>query len=217
MKEYVAFFDLDHTLISEVSGKILMQQAYKNGILSSNYIFQGIIFSILHKFDLINPDRIMDKMVNNLKGISESTIKELINKIFDNHFKRVVKEKAKTEIKQHKNNQGKTVILSASLPYICKPLKEILEMDDIICSSLEVQNGIFTGKPIGNFCYGKEKYLRAIQYCEEFNFSLTEAYFYTDSISDLPLLQVVGNPICVCPDSTLRQIAVKSNWIIYEW
>ncbi len=90
-------------------------------------------------------------------------------------------------------------------------------MDDIICSSLEVKNVYFTGKPDGRYCYGKEKYHRAIQYCEENNFSFTDAYFYSDSISDLPLLQVVGNPMCVCPDDSLRQIAEKSGWTICDW
>ena len=217
MKKYVAFFDLDLTLISGISGKILMQQAYKNKILSSGHILQGVIFSFLHKFNLMNPDRIMDKMVSNLKGIPEDTIKELINKIFDKHFKDILREKAIIEINKHISNQGKTVILSASLPYICDPLKEILKMDDVICSSLEVKNGLLTGKPNGNFCYGEEKYLRAIQYCEENDFSFTDAYFYSDSISDLPLLQVVGNPMCVCPDDSLRQIAKKSRWTICEW
>ena len=217
MKKYVAFFDLDLTLISGVSGKILMKEAYKNGIMSSNHIFQGIVFSFLHKFNLMNPDRIMEKMVSNMKGISESTIKKLINKIFDNQFKSSIREKSVEEIKQHKNNHGKTVILSASMPYICEPLKEILKMDDVICSSLEVENGKFTGKPKGNFCYGEEKYLRAIKYCEEHNFSFMDAYFYSDSISDLPLLQVVGNPMCVCPDDSLRKIANKCGWTICDW
>ena len=217
MKKYVAFFDLDLTLISGISGKILMQQAYKNKILSSGHILQGMIFSLLNKFNLMNPDRIMDKMVTNLKGIPETTIHELINKIFDIHFKDALREKAINEITHHINNQGKTVIISASLPYICEPLKEILQMDDVICSHLEVKDGILTGKPNGNFCYGEEKFLRAIQYCEKNNFSFSDAYFYSDSISDLPLLQVVGNPICVCPDDSLRQIANKSGWTIYEW
>ena len=217
MKKYVAFFDLDLTLISGISGKILMQQAYKNKILSTGNILQGIVFSFLHKFSLMNPDRIMDKMVSNLKGIPEAKIKELINKIFDSFFVNILREKAINEIKQHINNNGKTVILSASLPYICDPLKKILKMDDVVCSSLEVENGLLTGNPNGIFCYGKEKYLRAIQYCEENNFSFTDAYFYSDSISDLPLLQVVGNPMCVCPDDGLRQIANKSGWTICDW
>jgi phosphoserine phosphatase len=68
--------------------------------------------------------------------------------------------------------------------------------------------------PIAN---GKNKYLQAIQYCEENNFTFTDAYFYSDSISDLPLLQVVGHPVCVCPDSSLRQIANKSGWTICDW
>ena len=217
MKKYVAFFDLDLTLINGISGKILMQQSYKHGIMAKNHIIQGIVLSMLHKLNLMNPDRIMDKMVGNLKGIPESTIEDLIVTIFDEYFTNAIRERARQEIKKHNKNHGKTVILSASLPYICEPIKDILNMDDFICTTLEVDQGVFTGKPSGEFCYGKNKYLRAIQYCEENNFSFTDAYFYSDSISDLPLMQVVGNPVCVSPDSSLRQIARKSGWTIYDW
>lgn len=217
MKKYVAFFDLDRTLISGVSGKILMQEAYKNGIMPSHYILQGFTYSLLHKFNLMNPDRIMLKMVKNMKGISEETIINLINNIFDSHFKNALRDKAIDEIKQHKQNDGRIVILSASLPYICDPLKDVLDIDDIICTDLEISNGYFTGAPQGNFCYGKEKYYRAVHYCEENDFSFPDAYFYSDSVSDLPLLQVVGNPMCVCPDTSLRHIANKSGWTICDW
>lgn len=216
MKKYVAFFDLDRTLISGVSGKILMQQAYKNGIISTGNLLQGIGFSFLYKFSFMSPDRIIVKMVKNLKGISESIIKDLSNKIFDDYIKNSIREKVASEIKIHKNNYGKTVILSASLDCLCKPVADYLKIDDIICSKLQINNGHFTGNPNGKYCYGEEKYLKAIQYCQECNYSLSEAYFYSDSISDLPLLQVVGNPMCVCPDASLRQIAKKSGWTIFE-
>ena len=217
MKKYVAFFDLDRTLIAGVSGKILMQQAYKNGIISAANILQGIGYSFLYKFGFMSPDKIIVKMVHNLKGISESVIKVLAKNTFDDYIKNSVREKAFNEIKNHKKNQGKTIILSASLSCICEPVKDYLKMDDSICSNLEIENGFFTGKPNGSYCYGQEKYMRAIRYCEENNYSLADAYFYSDSISDLPLLQVVGNPICICPDDSLRQIAEKSGWTVCDW
>lgn len=217
MKEYVAFFDLDLTLINGISGKILMQLSYKTGIMSKKHLLQGFAFSLLHKFNLMNPERIMDKMVNNLKGISETTITDMIKDNFDKEFKRIIRKEAKSEISRHKSSGGKTVIISASVPYICEPIKDILGMDDIICSRLEIEDNKFTGKPNVSFCYGKEKYLRAIEYCDINNFSFTDAYFYSDSISDLPLLQIVGNPVCVCPDDSLRQIAKESKWKINDW
>jgi len=217
MNSYIAFFDLDLTLINGISGKILMQQSYKYGIMTTKHILLGICLSLLYKFNLMEEDKIIDKMVRNLKGISEATIIDLMDNIFEKMFKDIIREKAIPEIAKHKQNNGRTAIISASLPYVCDPIKDILEIDDVICSQLEVEKGLFTGKSIDGFCFGENKYNKARRYCDEHNFSFSEAFFYSDSITDLPLLQKVGNPVCICPDDKLRKIAGKNGWPINDW
>ncbi|MFC2088249.1 HAD family hydrolase [Calditrichota bacterium] len=216
-KKYIAFFDLDKTLLDGISGKILIHNAYKYGILKSHYILQGFYLSLLHKFGFMNPDRIIVKMVNCLKGVSESSLVNLINKIFNEEIKTLIRDKAVTEIKDHHSNNGHTVILSASLFQLCEPIKDFLKMDDLICSELEISNGLFTGKSNSKYCYGPVKLKRAIEYCKKYNFSIDQAYFYSDSISDLPLLKAVGHPMCVSPDNKLLQIAQMKKWTICDW
>jgi HAD superfamily hydrolase (TIGR01490 family) len=121
------------------------------------------------------------------------------------------------ELKMHKSNNAKLVILSSSLEQICQGVADRLKMDGIICSRLEVSNGHMTGRPEGVLCYGKEKLIRLKEYCEKNNNKTEEAWYYADSISDLPALEVVGHPVCINPDRQLREKAAGKGWTIYKW
>jgi phosphoserine phosphatase len=92
-----------------------------------------------------------------------------------------------------------------------------LKIDKIICSRLEVMNGLLTGVPEGNLCYGKEKLIRLNAYCEKNNNKLEDSWYYGDSISDLPALEAVGHPVCVNPDRQLRRKAAANGWKISRW
>lgn len=92
-----------------------------------------------------------------------------------------------------------------------------LGMDDIICSDLEVTNGYLTGKTIGHLCFGEEKKIRLIKYCEINNTNPSDAWYYGDSIADLPVLLSAGNPICINPDKKLKKEAHKRGWKVLAW
>jgi HAD superfamily phosphoserine phosphatase-like hydrolase len=109
------------------------------------------------------------------------------------------------------------VILSSALKPICIEIAKILDIDDIICSDLEVKDGYLTGRPIGRLCFGEEKMIRLKEYCERNNAQASEAWYYGDSITDLPALSIVGNPVCVNPDNKLRMVAGKRGWRILHW
>ena len=92
-----------------------------------------------------------------------------------------------------------------------------LNIDDIICSELEVYNGIMTGRPVGHLCFGEEKAVRLKEYCEKNNSFRSEAWYYGDSISDLPALEAVGKAVCINPDKKLKKTAVERDWKILYW
>ena len=111
---------------------------------------------------------------------------------------------------------GKVVILSASTKYLCNLVEEYLKLDDVICSELQVCNGFFTGKITGDYCHGREKLNRALEYCHSNKLRIEDAYYYADSIADIYVLERVGNPICVSPDRKLKRVAAKRNWRIID-
>ncbi|MGB8357639.1 MAG: haloacid dehalogenase-like hydrolase, partial [Bacteroidales bacterium] len=86
--------------------------------------------------------------------------------------------------------------------------------DNILCTVMEVTDGVFKGSAENKFCLEDEKRIRLLQYCELRNYSLDEAFYYGDSISDLSALEVVGNPVCVEPDRKLFRIANEKGWRI---
>jgi phosphoserine phosphatase len=87
-------------------------------------------------------------------------------------------------------------------------------MDDVICSGLEIKDGVYTGYPSGTFCFGEEKVNRLNSYCAEKKINPAVTWYYGDSIADFPVLKSAGNPVCVDPDKKLLREAIKRNWKI---
>jgi len=132
-------------------------------------------------------------------------------------LKSAIRNDARGEVKFHQNKGAHTVILSASTPYFCDQIKTELQMDDVICTELEIIEDRFTGKMIGRYCYGTEKLIRARQYCKDKGFNMKDAFYYADSIDDLPVFESVRFPVCVTPEKKLEKIALKRGWKINIW
>jgi HAD superfamily hydrolase (TIGR01490 family) len=211
-KSYVAFFDLDRTIISLNSGSLLVRQAYKNGVMNAGNLINAIFQSYLYKFNLRDTNLIISKMGTWLKGLRQESIDELSKEVIDKYLKDSIRPEIVKEIDFHKEKNGATVILSSAISSICEPLGRHLAVDDIICTTMETSKGILTGAPVGSFCFGDEKRIRLFSYCKTTHFNPSEAWYYADSISDLPVLEVVGNPVCVTPDKKLARIAVERGW-----
>ena len=215
--DYIAFFDLDRTLLKVNSGRVLIRSAYQSGLMSTRNMIHAIYLSLLHKFDLRKTTQIVDQMPNWLTGISEQELSDLSGNIVNNELLDLIRPEMYEEIKMHKENNARLVILSAALPYICEPIASYLKFDDIICSKLEIVNGLFTGIPQGQLCLDDEKSKRLFDFCTLHKCSVKDVYYYGDSIEDLPVLDTVGYPVCINPDKKLTNIAIKKGWTIHKW
>jgi HAD superfamily hydrolase (TIGR01490 family) len=216
-KNYIAFFDIDRTITKAISGNALARVAFKKGLMTRSALVHGIYLAVVYKLNLKDPLEIIDHMVTWTKGIPEKTIVDLCSEVFRDVLLPSVYAEARSEIKTHKDNNAKVVILSSALMPVCQEMAKNLGMDDIICSDLEVKNGYLTGRPRGHLCFGEEKMHRLKEYCEINNSKRSDAWYYGDSISDLPALSVVGNPVCVNPDLSLKRTAHKRGWKILRW
>jgi HAD superfamily hydrolase (TIGR01490 family) len=217
IKTYFAFFDLDHTITSAVSGRELAIGAYQRGLMKRSDLLSAISLSVIYKIRLVDPAKAINKMGRWVKGIMIEDLEKLSTEVSEKVLIPSIYKKAREEIKIHKDNNAGLVILSSTLAPVGSRISGYLGMDDFLCSELEADNGILTGRPLGAFCFGEEKVVRLKQYCEKNNSKLQDAWYYGDSISDLPALNTVGHPVCINPDKKLRKIAKEKDWQIYYW
>jgi HAD superfamily hydrolase (TIGR01490 family) len=216
-KKYAAFFDLDHTIIKEISGKALVSRAYRKGLINHSDLAAVFYTYLLFKFNIRAPLKVIDNMVGWVKGIPEEKMGELCSEVFSEILLPSVFGEARAEIIFHKKNSAKVVILSSGINPICQEVSKSLEMDDILCSSLEVKDGYLTGRPLGQFCFGEEKVVRLNDYCNNNNVNPHHSWYYGDSVSDIPVLSIVGNPVCVNPGKNLKKAALQRGWKILYW
>lgn len=217
MKPYVAFFDLDNTILNINSGRAFVEQAYSAGMLSKRDIARAWYLAAIYKLGLADPEKIIARMARWLKGVPEQQIIDLSGRVFQSSLQKAIRSRARQEIQAHKEKQATTVILSAAINHICTLVQKSIGLDDAVCTELEVVGGRFTGRPKGRYCYGVEKVQRLRDYCSLAGCAPQEAWYYADSLSDLPALEIVGNPVCVTPDERLRKVARQRGWTICDW
>jgi len=104
------------------------------------------------------------------------------------------------------------LIITATNAFITRPIAERLGITELIASEGETIDGIYTGEPSGVPSYHEGKVLRLHQWLAGRDIGLEGAWFYSDSHNDLPLLQLVDNPVAVDPDATLRAFAESAGW-----
>jgi HAD superfamily hydrolase (TIGR01490 family) len=217
MKTYAAFFDIDDTLLRGNSGRILTQQAYKEGLLSNGIVARALVLSLIKKMKLISHKAAINTLGSWLRGMEEKEISAFCNTVTDSYIITNLKKDAIDAIAYHRNNGAVIVLLSASLNYVCDALGSYLDIDHYLSSSMEVENGIFTGRPAGRYCHDREKAVLAREFCDSHGLNIEDAWYYGDSIVDRFILDAVGNPVCVDPDKRLRRLALKKNWAITSW
>ncbi len=213
----IAFFDLDRTITRGISGRLLVTGAYKRGLMKKSDILKALWLSSAYKLKFRDPVTIMNEMIIWVKGIKVSDFSAICSEVANEDLFPSVYKEAVAEIELHRGNNVRTVLLSSSVCQICREISVHLGINDIICSELEASDGLLTGLPLGNLCFGEEKARRLTMYCENNNYSPAYAWYYGDSISDLPALSIVGNPVCVNPDRQLEKEAWRKGWKICRW
>lgn len=215
-KNYIVFFDLDDTILAVNSGRILIKECYRKGIISRGKLLKAYKLSILHKTRIKSSRSSSLSMIKWLEGAEARFMHEYSYKVIDELLIPYIRPEIRKEIDLHRKNGSRIVMLSAALTFIVKPIAEFLKFDDFICSDPEVQNGFYTGKPNGPVCIDDEKEIQIREYCLKHNVELSDVWFYGDAWSDRFALSIVGHPVCVQPDSRLLRLSRKNSWRVLE-
>jgi HAD superfamily hydrolase (TIGR01490 family) len=122
---------------------------------------------------------------------------------------------ALARLREHKEAGHRVVLLSGALDFLLAPFEDLA--DDVLCATLETENGTYTGELSGPPVAGDARARMLASFARRRNLDLARSYAYADAISDLPMLEAVGNPVAVNPDRRLRSAAAERGWEIQDW
>ena len=211
---YTAFYDLDHTILDGNSATHLVQEAHNRGVMSERQYRHAVWLSILYKLNIGEPIKMINRMLSWLTGLQEASIMKLSQDIFDQIIKETIRPEILDTIREHRAKKAAVILLSSATSPICLPVTRFLELDDVICTQLDSENGILTGHTRGKLVYGPEKKVRMLAYCREKEYDPQEAWYYGDSHTDKYVMGAVGFPVAVSPDKKLLKIAKRNKWPI---
>jgi putative phosphoserine phosphatase/1-acylglycerol-3-phosphate O-acyltransferase len=212
--DYVAYYDLDHTILNGNSANQLVEEARKRGIMTPSKYVHALYLSILYKLGIGDPVKMIERMLTWLNGLSEEAVISLCQDVFTVQLAHTIRPEVLASMKNHRDSSGAIVLLSSATSPICEPVRRFLQLDDVICTQLHSVDGILTGKTEGKLVYGVEKRRRLLEHCEAHEFDPAEAWYYGDSYTDLHVMQAVGNPVAVAPDKLLLRKARELQWAV---
>ena len=215
----LAIFDLDNTLIGGDSDYLWGEFLCDQGIISDRDSFQKMNDYFYQQYEIGKLD-IYAWAEFSFKVLTEYSLDEL-NKLrqdfIDTKIKPIFLEKAQDCIDTHKKNGDPVLVITASNTFITKPVVEMYGIEHLLATEPEFKSGRFTGKVSGVPCYQSGKIDNLMPWLEQHNASLNGSYFYSDSHNDLPLLELVDNPIAVNSDKVLTSVAEEKGWQVFNW
>lgn len=213
-REAAAFFDLDRTLIAGASTFVFGWVAWRRDLIRTTELIgdaaSAISFRLTGGSD-DQSDMVRDRILEAVKGRHREEVTSLNDAIL-HRLLNSVRPETRRVVERHHEAGRDTYIVSASPVELVAPLATALGMTGAIATESEVIDGVYTGRLLSEFCYGPGKVNRVRKLAAEKGYDLRLCYAYSDSRSDLPLLEIVGHPVAVNPDGTLRKIARSRNW-----
>ena len=214
----VAFFDLDKTLICKNSGSLWLKRELSLGHITYWQALRAFTWLIRYSMGFSDMEKGIRWAIRTLEGVPESEIGSRVTKFYQSDVKDLYRPGAKEALEKHRTQGDKLVLLSSASIYLGRFVQEDLTLDDILCSEFEIDgDGHYTGEPKLPFCYGPGKLELGRAYLDARNESLDAATFYTDSMSDLPMMEAVGHPVAVNPDPRLKRTAKQRGWPVVDW
>jgi len=213
----IAFFDVDKTVLSVNSAALWVKREFHAGNVTRGQALRAALWLSLYHLGFARLDDVIVTAVRGLRGLKERDVIDRTMAFFRSDIVHYIQPAAREAMAAHKAKGDLVFLLTSSTNYLCAPLGDELLIDGFLANRFAVEQGVFTGEPEWPLCCGPGKVAHARVVADKLGVSLLECAFYTDSASDLPMLEAVGHPVVVDPDPRLRRIARKRGWPIQRW
>jgi HAD superfamily hydrolase (TIGR01490 family) len=209
-----AFFDLDKTIIAKSSPLALGRSFMREGLIGRGFLLKSLYAQLV--FQLMGADeqkmeRMREEAAKLTAGWEVEKVRAVVTEVLEDVITPLIYAEALALIEEHRAAGRLVCIVSSSPEEIVEPLAKMLGADRWIASKPTVVDGKYTGAlDFYAFGDGKPEAMKAL--AEELDIDLSGSFAYSDSETDLPMLESVGHPVVVNPDKVLRGMAVQRGW-----
>jgi len=209
----IHIFDVDYTVVRKTSAQYFLAAALKEKIITFSQI--RYLPLDLIKYKLARPDMdFIENTVKRLSGIKKSEIDHISEICFTKKIKPNIYKEAARLIAQAQKEGGKVIFASSSFDFILKPLERYFGIEGSLATKMEYKDGVTTGNLDGYSYFGAKKKNAAAEWMANNGINPGDVSFYSDSYTDIPLLEYCGNPAAVNPDRILFKKAKQLGWKI---
>src|SRR5664279_1041577 len=213
-----AFFDLDKTIIARSSSLAFGKPFYKGGLINRGAVLRSAYAQFVYLLGGADHDQ-MERMraylqelcagwpVDQVRGIVAETVHELIDP--------TIYSEAVALIAEHHAAGRDVVIVSTSGSEVVEPIGDILGANHVVATRMVVEDGRYTGE-IAFYAYAEAKAEAVRELATRHGYDLAGSFAYSDSATDLPMLEAVGHPFVVNPDKALRVEAAARDWPVLD-
>ncbi len=213
----IALFDLDRTLLRKDTVSLYVRYTRGLGELRWRDRVHIAWWIAQYSLGVLDAPGIAEQALSSLRGMPEIAFAARCDDWVRRDVERYISDEARVTIRRHRAQGDLLGIVTGATPYVARPIARKLGIEHVIATELEILDQTLTGRPHYPLCYGEGKILRTRALADELGFDLADAWFYSDSITDLPLLSAVGHPVVVNPDWPLRREALRRRWPIESW
>ncbi|WP_304050269.1 HAD-IB family hydrolase [Jatrophihabitans endophyticus] len=209
-----AFFDLDKTIIAKSSVLAFGRPFYQGGLINRRAVLRSAYAQFMFALagaDADQIERMRAYLTSMCTGWDVAQVREIVSETLHDIIDPIVYDEAVDLIAVHKAAGRDVVIVSTSGDEVVAPIGAMLGADEVVATRMVVEDGHYTGE-IERYAYGPEKAVAIRELAAERGYDLAASYAYSDSATDVPMLEAVGHPFAVNADRALRRIAAEREW-----
>ncbi|XVU25751.1 HAD family hydrolase [Actinoplanes sp. CA-054009] len=215
-----AFFDLDKTVIAKSSALAFGRPFYRDGLISRRDVVKSAYAQLMFRLGGGSDEQTMSRTRDYLAALSKGwrveQLQQIVAETLEELINPYVYAEAAALIAEHQAAGRDVVLVSASGDEMVRPIGALLGITDVIATRMSIVDGRYSGE-VEFYAAGPSKVVGIRELAAERGYDLAECYAYSDSVTDLPMLEAVGHPSAVNPDRALRRAAVDNSWPILEF
>jgi HAD superfamily hydrolase (TIGR01490 family) len=213
-----AFFDFDETLLDIESSRLGFRYLWDRRLVSFGFILKVLTLNFFYKRHWLSDEKMAMMLIRFYCNRRLEDFQQGAASFYQDYLKPHLAPNIHARVDKHRRQGHRLILISGSVRYMLEPVAEDLGFDHLLCTDLEIgDDGLLTGRAKGPICLNSNKRVLAEMLARKVDIDLASSYAYGNHQSDLPLLDLIGNPYVVEPTEPLRKVALANKWPILTY